>query len=404
MRFDRAYCASPTCTPSRCSLYTGLYPFRHGAHPNHSWISEGVKTWPDYFREQGYRVVLAGKTHIGPREQFSFEYLPNSNVLPPDKREVLWTDLNTGAVAELLKSHDQTTPLCLIVASHSPHVYWDDESQYSAAEVDVPPYLIDTPELRSVRAKYYADVTKLDSQVGDVLNAMESHGYGDVLTIYTTDHGAQWPFAKWTLYDAGVRVPLIVRWRGKVSAGTSTSALVSLVDVLPTLLDATGENPAADDFDGRSFLQVLRGIATSHDAYVYSTNTGDGSMNRSPMRCVCDGRYKYILNLAPDVPFQTHIDAGDAVDGLTYWRSWEALAEAGDANARKRIERYRHRSAEELYDLSDDPYELTNRVDDPAQRATAARLREALAAWRDQQGDSPVVARPVRAGALPYAG
>src|SRR5204863_5133081 len=81
--FERAFCASPTCVPARCSIYTGLYPFRHGAHANHSLIHENVKTLPQYLAQLGYRVVIAGKTHIGPREQFPFEYLANSNVMPP---------------------------------------------------------------------------------------------------------------------------------------------------------------------------------------------------------------------------------------------------------------------------------------------------------------------------------
>src|SRR5690242_15274815 len=91
MRFDAAFSASPTCTPSRSATYTGLYPFRNGAHANHSLIHDGVKTLPQYMRELGYRTVIAGKTHIGPREQFPFEYLANSNVMPPGKNHVLWT-------------------------------------------------------------------------------------------------------------------------------------------------------------------------------------------------------------------------------------------------------------------------------------------------------------------------
>src|SRR5688572_17395671 len=121
LKFTRAYSASPTCTPSRSAMFTGFYPVRNGAHANHSLIKEGVRSLPQYLKDLGYRVVIAGKTHIGPREQFPFEYLEGSNVMPPGKKEVLWTDLGVGAIDRLLATHDKKQPLCLVVAAHSPH-------------------------------------------------------------------------------------------------------------------------------------------------------------------------------------------------------------------------------------------------------------------------------------------
>jgi N-sulfoglucosamine sulfohydrolase len=197
---------------------------------------------------------------------------------------------------------------------------------------------------------------------------------------------------------------LIARWPGRVPAGSASSALVSLVDLLPTVLHAA---QGLDDphFDGRSFLPVLAGTSQRHQDYVFSTNTGDGSMNQSPARSICDGRFKLILNLTPAVPFKTHIDAGEAVDGLTYWRSWERLAHT-DAAARQRLDHYRFRPSEELYDLRTDPYELQNRVDDPALRDELQRLRDRLRRWRLEQGEditTVATSADARTGPLPYA-
>ena len=407
MRFDRAFAASPTCTPSRAAIYTGMFPFRNGAHSNHSLIKEGVRTLPDYFKELGYRVVLAGKTHVGPREQFAFEYLKGSNFMPQGKKAVLWTELDTAVVDKLLAEHDKAKqPLCLLVCTHSPHVFWMDAKGYDAKDVKVPPYLIDTPETRAMRAKYYTEVTHMDAQLGDVMTSLDKHGYADnAMLIFTADQGAQFPMAKWTLYDAGIRAPLIVRFPGQVKPASTSGAVVSLIDLLPTMLNAAG-GPSPKDVDAISFLPVLRGETVAHRETTFAINTGDRNMNRSPMRAARTAKYKYILNLKPETPFKTHITDAGGEDGLFYWRSWEKHAAEGDERAKAAIARYRNRPAEELYDVEADPYELKNLAADPAHAATLAELREKLKAWRLQQGeDLNVVPMPedARVGEVPYA-
>ena len=407
VKYDAAFATSPTCTPSRSSIYTGLYPMRNGAHANHSVINDGVRTLPVYMKELGYRVVIAGKTHIGPRSAFPFEYLADSNIMPPGKKALLWTDLNTAAVEKLLAQHDKATPLCLIVCSHSPHVYWmDNDGSYDPVKLELPPYLLDTPETRFAMCKYLTDVSHMDQQLGDVLDALSKHGYADdTLFMYTADQGAQWPFAKWNVYDAGIRVPLLIRWPDVRQAATSTR-LVSLVDLLPTMIEMAGGIPPKG-LDGKSLITMAgqsdRDVV--HDA-VFAAHTGDGQMNRSPQRCIRTTRYKLIANLASDGVYQTHIDAAAGPDGKDYWDSWVRLADGGDVHAKQVIDHYKHRSPEELYDLQADPYELKNLIDDPAHAAVAGELREKLKAWRLQQGeDVNKVPMPEDAhqGDTPYA-
>jgi len=146
------------------------------------------------------------------------------------------------------------------------------------------------------------------------------------------------------------------------------------------------------------------GQTDRHRDEVFATHTGDKAMNRAPMRCIRTEQYKYIVNLAPEIPYTTHIDKGP--DRENYWVSWLGLAERDTAAARV-VERYQHRPSEELYDLHADPFELRNLAGDPARAEMLSQLRGRMRQWRVQQGeDLKKVAMPddARYGELRYAG
>jgi arylsulfatase A-like enzyme len=281
-----------------------------------------------------------------------------------------------------------------------------DNEGYDAAKVKVPPYLVDTPETRRIRCKYYTDVTHMDEQVGAVRASLAKYGYaGNTLFAFTADQGAQWPFSKWSCYDAGVRAPLLVHWPGHTKAGATTGAMVSLIDLLPTFVEAAG-GKAPGGIDGKSFAAVLEGKAEHHRDEVYAAHTGDKEMNHAPMRAVRTGRYKYIANLRPDVRYTNHISDGVGADGREYWDSWLRLAKS-DAAVAKVVERFHVKPAEELYDLQADPYELNNLAADPARAGVLGELRAKVKAWRVEQGEDPASApmpEDARTGQLRYAG
>lgn len=388
LRFTRAFAGSPTCVPSRAVFFTGMMPFRNGAHANHSVCKAGVRSLPHYFQELGYRVALAGKTHIRPNAVFPFEQVVRSNVPEPgyEKKPGLRMDLGTAAVEQWIAKQTPDKPFALAVCDHSPHVIWPEKAEYDPAAVDIPPIHIDTPETRKARARYYTDVTKMDRNLGIVMACLKKHGLLDnTIFLFTSDQGPQWPFAKWSLYDDGMRVPLLVRWPRHVKPGT-TDAMVSLCDTVSTLLAAV-EAKQPKGLDGTSFLPVLLGKSAKHRDEIYASHTGDGMMNRSPCRCVRTEKYKYILNLAPQIEYTTHMDrATDHDGGREYFPSWIEKAKSGPQAAAV-LERYHHHPAEELFDLEADPRELHNLAADPAHAATVERLRARVAEWRKQQGD-----------------
>jgi uncharacterized sulfatase len=370
-RFNLAFIPTAMCSPSRSALYTGLYPHRNGCHPNHSNIKPGVKTLPHYLKPLGYRVALAGKTHIKPREQFPFEYMG----LKPGRIEKFMT---------LAKDK----PFCLMVASHEPHGP-HKKGGYKSGQIPVPPNKVDTPQTRQQLANYYTDIDLLDREVGGILGLLKKHNLEEsTLFVYASDHGYH-IFAKWSCYDAGLHVPFIVRWPGKVKAETATDAMVSFVDVLPTFIEAAGGKPPGD-IDGRSFLPVLLRRKKKHHDAIFGAHTTRGiiSGRAYPIRSVRTHTHQYIRNLNSESMFQCVSTHGrnykEINDGV--WGSWKKKAKI-DSLAAERVRMLQHRPTEELYDLTKDPYELKNIATDPAQQKLLASLRQQLDAWMRKQGD-----------------
>jgi uncharacterized sulfatase len=350
-------------------MYTGLYPVRNGAYPNHSRVRPGVKSMPTYLSKLGYRVALAGKTHIGPREQFPFEYMKRNEI------GRFLEDVGPG-------------PFCLVFATNDPHLPWAKNTDYDPKELTVPPYLLDLSETRAAMADYYTDVTNMDKEVGQALDALEKAGRDhDTLVVYTSDQGAQFPFGKWTCYDTGLRVPFLVRWPGHIEGGTTSDAMVHFVDVLPTLIELAGGSPPRN-LDGRSFADVLRGKTDKHHDVVFGIQTTLGIIDATDpyaIRSIRTDRYHYIRNLNHDGAFYNVLISKDK----KYWPAWVERANT-DSHAARLVERYQRRPAEELYDVHEDPYELNNLADDPALQDVKAELAKRLDQWMQQQGDEGV--------------
>lgn len=372
MTFSHAFAASPSCAPSRASLLTGLMPNRHGAMVNHAAPKEEICKWPAYLRALGYFCAAFGKVaHYNQDKLYGFDHY--SRVY------------DAKNVATFLDARATTKPLCLFVGTHSPHVPWPQQTDYDPAHVNVPVGHLDTKETREMRARYYTAVSKADSELGALMDLVRARLGESVLFLYVSDHGAQWPFGKWNLYDAGIRVPFLAAWPGVIRPGSQTDAMISLVDLLPTVIEAAGGQAPAD-LDGQSFLQVLRGQKADHRDRIFTTHSRDGTMNVYPIRAVRTPAWCYMRNLNFNGTHTTHIDKALAKDGLYYWLSWVEKAKT-DRAAATLVERYHKRPAEELYDLKSDPYQLRNVALDPAHGDRLTKLRADLDAWMAQQQD-----------------
>ena len=164
---------------------------------------------------------------------------------------------------------------------------------YHPDSLDIPDYIMDTEMTRSKLVSYYHEISYADSLLGDCLEYIDQAGIADnTIVIFTSEQGSQLPFAKWTCYDLGLKTAFIIRWPGKIQAGSRNDALTQYVDVVPTLIEATGQNPdnfktmrlsGKEDagFDGISFMDVLTDNNSSHRNYVYGIHTTRGIINGS---------------------------------------------------------------------------------------------------------------------------
>jgi N-sulfoglucosamine sulfohydrolase len=387
MKLTRCYTPAPVCSPTRLALYTALYPVKNGGYPNHSATKPGIKSMVHFLKPLGYRVGIVGKAMIAPEETFPFDYLSS----PAGEKEAKPTgetfdpneDIDFRAIKKYTK--DTAQPFCLVVASHQPHGPWDkgDGSTYDPKKIHIPPYIVDTPETREERARYLAEVTHLDAEVGRVIKMLEQAGQiENTLFIFLSEQGSSFPGGKYNLYDAGIRAAAIARWPGKIKAGSENDAICSYVDIIPTFIEAAGGKPVAG-LDGRSIMSVLTGKTNRHLEYVFAQSTSlgvKGVTTPYAIRAVRDDRYKLIWNLNHENEFPCSRAAH------SHTSSWVIKAKT-DPEAGKRLKAFLQRPEFELYDLKTDPWELTNIALDPKHRETISRLRQQLEAWMRDQGD-----------------
>ena len=385
--FNKAYLASAMCQPCRAELFTGQYPLRNGCAWNHSASRPDTKSLPNYLGDAGYRVGIAGKVHVKPKQAFPFEDVAGfdrSCVRNP----TLAHDL-TKVADFMTRSDDQ--PFCLVVALVEPHVPWvmGDPSQYPPRKIKLPANIADTKTTREAFSRYLAEITYMDGQVGELLQTLDDAGKtDDTLVLFTSEQGSQFPGCKWTSWDTGLPTAMIARWPGKVAAGKRTNAMIQYCDVVPTLLEAAG-GTSPGDLDGSSFLAVLRGEKDSHRQLTYGVHNNLPEGPAYPIRTVFDGTHRYIRNLNHDeIYIEKHLMGwtGEGKLNNPYWATW-VRESWNDDRTYNLVKRYQRRPAEQFYETASDPYELNNLANESSVAEIKKRLSAELDRWMKQQGD-----------------
>ena len=384
LRFDRGYTVVGVCKPSRSALYTGLYPHKNGAR-GFDPVSPDVATWCELLTPDVCATGMIGKLNVKPIEKFRFERW----VRPKRVGDARAPDAIAQALRGMLDGFgDRRTAIVLNLKDpHRPFrepLRVEDPSApvpHDPARLSVPPWLYDTPETRGELARYYDVVWRLDKTVGEVLDVIDERGLrDDSLVVFVSDNGQPFPFAKTTLYEAGINLPFLARWPGVVAPGSTSQALVNLIDLFPTALDAFGVEPAPA-LDGRSLLPLLRGEVQRVRDVMVGQHHAHRVGEPTPMRSLRDERFKIIRNYATEGEFENNV-----TDASLTWRSWLRVVK-DDPALRERMQRFVHRPPLELYDLEQDPWELHDLAAEPEHAAKLAEMGARLDAWMRDNRD-----------------
>ncbi len=381
-RYTHAFATAGVCAPSRASVITGMYQIAIGTHhmrtthtnrhtpemptPYHVVPPPYVKAFPEYLRAAGYYCTNNVKT--------DYQFAPPLTA---------WDECSTEAHWRHREHPDQ--PFFAVFNFTVTHEsgMWPQEGrllQTDPAAVSLPPYLPDTPKTRAALAQHYDNLALADQRVGELLRQLEEDGLADRTIVFLwSDHGEGLPRAKRWLYDAGIRVPLIVRWPGQLEPGSVCDDLVSLIDLGPTVLSLAGlEVPA--HLQGQPFL----GPHARRREYVYAARDRHDEAY-DMVRAVRDRRFKYIRNYHPEKPYLLWIPY--SFRHPIAQEMWRLYAEGGLEEGPQQLMFRPHRPVEELYDCASDPYEIRNLAADPAYREVLLRLRGELDRWRREVGD-----------------
>ncbi|MEM9391041.1 MAG: sulfatase [Bacteroidota bacterium] len=391
MRFNNAFTSTAMCVPSRSSLFTGLHPMRHGAHPNHSNIKEGVVGIGKYLDSLGYQVGIIGKIHVKPISAFGFD-------LHKELLDYAWDSKLTKEEIQIAMDSLAASgnPFVLFVCIANPHTPWPGDWKGDINQISLPPYLLDIPITRETVSNYYAHVEFADRKVGEVISVAKDLGlYEDLMVFFSSDHGAVFPHGKYNLYDAGIKVPFIVRWPGKITAGSKNEALIQFVDVLPTLIDIAGDEPNGY-LDGKSILPLLFNEKQAIHKYIYATSSKDRTKTDYPIKAVRSKRYKYIINTEHQEVYTSWITDTDSTmrkknpakyhRQFGYWPVWKERSET-DRTANFLVDAYLNRPKAEFYDLQNDPYELENLIHSAELNEVKEEMKKKLEEWMIDQKD-----------------
>ncbi len=401
--FDHAYATTASCSASRSVLLTGLHNHKNGQYGHqHSYhhfrTFSNIKSLPVRLTAAGYQTARVGKYHIGPEEVYRFNEVLEPKPNPKQKKGER-NSIGMAMAAEELINSDK--PFFLYLATNDPHrdrkvnVHGDNtfgneaddkgigtlRLDYNPEKVEIPPYMPDIDEARRETAELYQSISRVDDTMGELVRLLKkAKKYDNTIIIYLSDNGTAMPGAKTTIYDPGVRLPLVVKTPKNKFKGT-VQAMVSWDDITPTILDLANVSYDPSDFHGKSFRATLNGSEPRGFDEIYGSHQFHEITMYFPMRMVRTKQYKLIWNIAHGLgyPFATDLFASSTWQG--------SINRNLDTYGSRPLHAYLKRPRYELFDMQNDPNESTNLAYHPKYSAIRDQLIEKIKVFQQQTDD-----------------
>jgi uncharacterized sulfatase len=371
IRYTNAFGITGVCAPNRSCLITGVYPSTLGSHHMRctTRLPDAIQCFSESLRGAGYYCTNNAKT--------DYNFAPPKSAWDQSSNKAHWRsrqpDQPFFSVFNLTVCHEsQIRQSDASFAKNTARLTPDQ--RHDPAGVPLPPFHPDTPEVRQDWARYHDLITAMDYQAGDVLQQLEQDGLADdTIVFFFGDNGAGMPGCKKWIWQAGLHVPLIVRFPAKYQAwapgqaGSVCDRLVSFVDFAPTVLSLAGvEIPG--HLQGHAFLGPR---AAEPRTYVYAIR--DRMAERfDTVRVVRDKRFQYVRNFQPHRSWSQFTSYTEEMPTMKVWR---AMAEAGQLNKIQARYFQPDKPIEELYDNEADPHHVHNLAGDPWFTAVLERMR-----------------------------
>ena len=380
--FQSAYVTQASCSPSRASMLTGLYPHQNGQMgliEGYAVKPEITATLPKLLGDAGYATAIIGKLHIRPRESFPFQD-DHSSLIMKTRDVKMVNDLFKDFLAN--RGHK---PFFAMLNFFDPHRPYNDQMNQTAG---LPATLItpgqatpfsfldtDFSFLRQQMTYYYNATSRVDLGVGMTLDTLKEQGLDqNTLIFFLSDNGPSFPRAKTGSYEASIHTPLMMAWPAKGGAGKQAAQLVSSVDIMPTALEAAGVPPPSG-LPGKSLAPFFTGEPASWRTEVFTEQNSHAPGQFYPRRTVRNARYKLIHNLTPE--YKNPIFSADQA----FPRDMKS------DHYPDLYQRWEHPPAYELYDLQNDPNEFVDLIDDPSLKSVADQLKGDLVQWQKDTRD-----------------